>query len=241
MYETALKSLKDSMKIVCISDTHGLHKDISLPAGDILIHAGDATMLGTHDELERFITWFAAQPFKYKIFVPGNHDMGLETDLTAFSKFHTRRGRKVPDLEHTRTSIELHMEKSGVTYLNNSSIEIEGLKIYGAPDQPAFCGWGFNRTNSELTEIWKKIPDDTNILITHAPAYTILDELEDGTMVGDVPLMKRINTLPKLKVHICGHIHPSHGMIEVNGVTHINASILDDDYRIAHKPIELDV
>ena len=34
------------MKIVCISDTHNMHRRISVPSGDVLIHAGDATGQG---------------------------------------------------------------------------------------------------------------------------------------------------------------------------------------------------
>jgi hypothetical protein len=30
--------------IVCISDTHELHRELDVPHGDILIHAGDFTM-----------------------------------------------------------------------------------------------------------------------------------------------------------------------------------------------------
>jgi hypothetical protein len=30
--------------IVCISDTHELHRELDVPNGDILIHAGDFTM-----------------------------------------------------------------------------------------------------------------------------------------------------------------------------------------------------
>lgn len=33
------------MKIVCISDTHGRHWPLDIPDGDILIHAGDFTMV----------------------------------------------------------------------------------------------------------------------------------------------------------------------------------------------------
>jgi len=37
------------MKIVFISDTHGLHGDMlhPIPEGDVLIHAGDCTNMGT--------------------------------------------------------------------------------------------------------------------------------------------------------------------------------------------------
>jgi predicted phosphodiesterase len=34
------------VRIVCISDTHGQHAKLSVPAGDVLIHAGDFMALG---------------------------------------------------------------------------------------------------------------------------------------------------------------------------------------------------
>jgi Icc-related predicted phosphoesterase len=222
------------MKIVMISDTHNQHRALTLPEGDILIHAGDATMIGTHDELESFITWFAEQPHKYKVFVPGNHDWGLEDDLGVYSKFFTRRGlsHKMEHLDHVRESIKLHMRNNNIIYLNNESVTIEGINIYGSADQPAFHSWAFNRTNKELTDSWKNTPDNTNVLVTHAPAYGILDRCEDGSIVGDVALLKRINTLPQLKLHVFGHIHEDAGKIKRGEVVHINASMLDSDYKV---------
>lgn len=210
-----------------------------IPSCDILAHAGDATMLGTEDELSEFVRWLAKQPAKHKVWVAGNHDWGMESDQKAFDRFHFKRRLPNCSIDGLREYIEQLCKDLGVTYLNNTGVEVEGLKIWGSPDQPAFCGWGFNRSNTFLTEHWKTIPDDTDILITHAPAYGILDTLEDGDMVGDVPLMKRLNTLPNLKLHLCGHIHPSYGTIQVGNTIHVNGSILDDDYRIRNKPIEI--
>jgi len=34
------------VRIVCISDTHGQHAKLSVPDGDILIHAGDFMAFG---------------------------------------------------------------------------------------------------------------------------------------------------------------------------------------------------
>ena len=34
------------MRVVCISDTHEKHKQVKLPKGDVLIHAGDFTWIG---------------------------------------------------------------------------------------------------------------------------------------------------------------------------------------------------
>jgi len=230
------------MRVVCISDSHNLHNQLTIPDGDVLIHAGDATMLGTIDELEDFINWFGRQPHKHKIFVPGNHDWGMDSDQHQYEKFFYKRRRPVGDVNGIRKYIEQLAATYNVTILNNTEVTIEGLKFYGSPDQPAFCGWAFNRTNAQLTEIWKKIPDDVNVLITHAPAYGILDALEYcGTMVGDVPLMKRLNTLPNLKLHVSGHIHPSYGILQVGNTTHVNACLLDDRYRVRNKPIEVDL
>ncbi len=38
------------MRIVCISDTHSMHREIVVPDGDMLIHAGDLTMKGSAGE-----------------------------------------------------------------------------------------------------------------------------------------------------------------------------------------------
>ena len=34
------------VRIVCISDTHGQHAKLSVPVGDVLIHAGDFMAFG---------------------------------------------------------------------------------------------------------------------------------------------------------------------------------------------------
>lgn len=229
------------MKIICISDTHNLHDRIVIPDGDMILHAGDESMLGTSDELESFVRWYAKLPHKHKIWIAGNHSWGMESDQAAFGRFHFKRRLHQCDVNGLREYIEQLCTDLGVTYLNNTGVTVEGLKIWGSPDQPAFCGWGFNRSNMFLTEHWKTIPDDTDILITHAPAYGILDTLENGDMVGDVPLMKRLNALPNLKLHLCGHIHPSYGTIQVGNTIHANGSILDDSYQIRNKPIILEI
>ena len=96
------------MKIVCLSDTHNCNEEISVPDGDILIHSGDATIRGTMLEVEEFLSWFASLPHPYKIFVAGNHDWLFETD-NYYARFLTAR--------------------FNIKYLEDSSTEIEGLKI----------------------------------------------------------------------------------------------------------------
>lgn len=45
-------SHQSSMRVVCVSDTHGLHDEaLAIPAGDVLVHAGDFTDTGERDEV----------------------------------------------------------------------------------------------------------------------------------------------------------------------------------------------
>lgn len=55
------------MKLVCISDTHNQHNLLSIPDGNVLIHAGDATNLGTFQEWNKFNQWLGTLPHKHKI------------------------------------------------------------------------------------------------------------------------------------------------------------------------------
>ena len=57
------------MRIVCISDTHSMHRQIQVPDGDLLIHAGDSLGVGTLDELEDLDQWFSELPHTNKILI----------------------------------------------------------------------------------------------------------------------------------------------------------------------------
>lgn len=56
-------------RIICISDTH--NNTPKLPAGDVLIHAGDLTNQGSYNELERTVAWLESADFEAKIVVAG--------------------------------------------------------------------------------------------------------------------------------------------------------------------------
>ncbi|EWM20322.1 metallophosphoesterase domain-containing protein 1, partial [Nannochloropsis gaditana] len=66
---------EDVVRIVCISDTHSRHdallRDPSLlPAGDVLIHAGDFTTTGTLPQMENFRDFLRALPYAHKVHPP---------------------------------------------------------------------------------------------------------------------------------------------------------------------------
>lgn len=61
-------------RFVCISDTHGYtpsEAGFKLPAGDVLIHAGDLTNKGSLAELRRTMDWISKTNFEVKIIVAG--------------------------------------------------------------------------------------------------------------------------------------------------------------------------
>ena len=64
------------MKILHLSDTHGLHKNLtSLPEANVIVHSGDFTFAGSEKEAYDFMNWFCNLPYEHKVFIAGNHDM----------------------------------------------------------------------------------------------------------------------------------------------------------------------
>ena len=211
------------MKIVCLSDTHNRHEEIIVPDGDVLIHAGDATIRGTEQEVEDFLVWYSGLPHKHKIFVAGNHDWLYENN------------------NHRARFLTANFN---IKYLQDSAVEIENFKIYGSPWQPKFFDWAFNlNRGAELAEKWKLIPDDTDILITHGPPNGILDEVPRKFFVentGCEELRKRVEIV-RPKLHVFGHIHCGYGQAENFGVKFVNASNCDEEYQPSQPPIVVDL
>lgn len=208
------------MQIVAVSDTHGKHRDLKIPDGDVLIHAGDVTRGGTKEQVVDFLEWFAVQRHTHKIFVAGNHDFFFEqADSVMISSV-------IPD---------------GIVYLNDSSIEINGVKFWGSPITPWFNNWAFNRNRgSEIKKHWELIPNDTDVLITHGPPFGILDETVYGKRTGCEELLLRVYYV-KPKFHIFGHIHEDHGSFTKGETSFVNASVLDDWYEMKNEPVILDL
>ena len=210
--------------ITCISDSHFKHKYIDTRAfadTDILIHAGDFTGNGSRHQAIAFLQWFEALPVRHKIFVAGNHDE-ICTSIT-WSEIVTQYA---PNCH----------------YLYNSSVTIDGYKIWGSPYSNIFGNWEFMEDDLDLEYIWEQIPADTDIVVTHGPAYGIADKVLNADSrnphVGSQSLRLRLQKLKKLKLHITGHIHEAQGAY-LGKWTTVNASICDVNYVPFNKPISL--
>ena len=103
------------LRLVVLSDTHNLTDDLVVPPGDVLVHAGDLTQRGTLSQLEHAASFLRSLPHAHKVVIAGNHDFCLQEDA--------RRARPLLD---------------GLTYLEDSATEIEGMTFWGSPWQPWF-------------------------------------------------------------------------------------------------------
>lgn len=215
-----------------ISDTHGKHRELEkmfpFPIDcDTIIHSGDISMMGGYYEIEVFLKWFSSlSQFRNKIFIAGNHDFLFELP--------SQIRELIPD---------------NVIYLENSGVELEGIKFWGSPYTPTFGSWAFMQKSEKLKYLWETIPDDTDVLITHGPPYGILDYVpyvpysnrDIDPHVGCRNLFAELNRI-RPKAHLFGHIHPSYGKWETETCTFYNASaVTGSDYRVANPPIIFEI
>jgi Icc-related predicted phosphoesterase len=206
------------MRIVCISDTHNQLKKVSIPPGDLLIHAGDLTGRGSLQEIERADRELAALPHRHKVIIAGNHDFGFEREAAA-----------------ARALIK------SARYLQDEAITIEGLRIYGSPWQPWFFDWAFNWPRGEsLKPMWDRIPEGIDLLVTHGPPFGHGDLCDHGGRAGCPDLLEAIRRV-RPRYHVFGHIHEAYGVTQEGPTTCINASTCTLAYKPTQAPVVVDI
>ena len=202
------------IKVVCISDTHCQSPLSFLPPGDILIHAGDLTNLGSLSEIQRQIDWLksihaatARGGFESILVIAGNHDSYF--DSRSRSNHDRQPGQKKRALDW-----------GPVTYLEHSSarVTIRGrtLNVYGAPQIPKCGGREFAFQYARGQDAWSgTVPDDVDVLITHTPPKTHLDiPLGEEAGMGCEWLLKEVWRV-KPSLHVFGHVHSGHGTEDI--------------------------
>lgn len=219
------------MKLICISDTHGRHSELGvLPDGDVLIHCGDFSSHGTPNETHRFLDWFEAQPHQYKILIAGNHDCLMDDQHEMNSVISLTSNSESVDINVARSRI-----RQGVKfkYLQEESIEIEGVRFYGAPYVAESMGttpWAFGACNDLHADlIWSRVPNNIDILITHGPPYGILDKerLSHGHKpkhIGCDVLLMHVKGRIKPRYHLFGHCHGQQGVHVTDSTTFMNVT-----------------
>ncbi len=218
------------MKIACIADMHG-QLGFNVPEADLLLIAGDLCVAFHGPTLSipvqedwlnnNFRFWLLEQPVKECVAISGNHDWIWE-----YSK------KRVPILN------------DNFHYIEDESIEILGKKIYGTPVQLPFNDWAFNRSEGQIQKYWDNIPEGLDILLAHSPPYGIMDETHHpgyaSEHIGSKSLLKRIKKV-KPKYVVFGHNHGEGGVVEKDDIVYINASLLNEKYRMCKKPTILEI
>lgn len=203
------------MIIGAISDTHGYYPNSAgWPELDIFIHAGDivgdpSIEIAPTPELdiihqiidlkERFIPWLQQVKAKHKIVILGNHDRWGEQDSN------------------------IDILRNECTVLCNEDVVVNGLKIWGSPySLQTTSSWRpyrpFRAKEDALELIYKKIPDDVDIIISHTPPWRVLDFDSSGGVElsldyqnwGSRALATRLKDF-KHKIVIVGHAHNAFG------------------------------
>lgn len=113
-------------RFVCLSDTHSKTSQLSVPPGDVLLHAGDFSNVGLPGDIEKFNAFLGSLPHPYKVVIAGNHD--LTFDVNSYQDTFKRFGH--PE------KYDCHKVKSMLTnciYLEDEETSVLGFKIYGSP------------------------------------------------------------------------------------------------------------
>jgi Icc-related predicted phosphoesterase len=174
--------------------------------------------------VEKFANDLRKLPHPHKVVIAGNHDLSFE---------------------NTPEKAREWLGDSCI-YLQDSLVEVEGLKIYGSPWQPFFCNWAFNlKTREELKSKWDQIPEGIDILITHGPPHRTLDEViriyEDRTeRVGCKELALAVERV-KPRLHVFGHIHEGYGQLQRGETLFVNAASCTTAYRPINEPIVVEL
>lgn len=214
------------MKIVLISDTHGQLP--SLPEHDLVLHGGDICPLYTHQLLfqqlffnTNFKSW-ARDNCKQLIGTFGNHDF---------------IGAKVTDET---------IKYSNVLIKAKGLVEYNGISIYLSAYQLPFYNWEFNRTEFELEKIYADIPVGVDIIVSHGPPFGYGDKAHrrnanpDYEHVGSHALLETIERV-KPKYVVTGHIHNGYGIYQHEETKIVNASLVNEKYKLVNQPISIEI
>ncbi|KAJ9470713.1 UPF0046 protein K07C11.7 [Diplonema papillatum] len=199
------------IRVVCISDTHGKHRDMTIPPGDVLIHGGDSTHFGKKSDIVDLNAWLAELPHAYKIVIDGNHEANADwkhqtSNLLQNATF-LRNG-----------ATQLHIVKDGVH---------RTVKIFG-------CKFSWPVTAGSISPYY--LPEDADIVVNHVPPKGRNDGGE-----GCALFSQAIEQVPRLRLVVGGHVHSAHGRSESGGVVYVNAANCRDGYSIGWDPVVVDI
>lgn len=209
------------MKICGVSDLHGNLPDI--PECEVLCICGDIVGINDQRNIEqsrhwwynRFTTWVNKQPCEKVIATAGNHDFFIE--------------KAYKDGWLNELKQDLNVRTNGkLVILIDESYTYKDIKFYGSPwiqPIPFQEGkWAFEQDvlDKGKDSYYSKIPQDTNVLITH-------DNPNKNMQLYEYCQFDKL-------AHLFGHWHDG---IAYKRLNEYNVSLLDDWYNHKKtKPLE---
>lgn len=228
-----------------MSDLHGVlpeAKDvaeITLICGDIMPLRMQRNIPQSKKWLEtEFVYWAKNWPSEKIYFIAGNHDFIFDGHFTFTDA-----------LELRLLSDNKLWYLDGATILEHLSNNGESFKIFGTPYCKIFGNWAFMRGDDTLQELYKQIPEDCDILISHDAAdingLGLIPPSRwnptEFVNAGNVVLANAIKE-KKPRYYFCGHIHEgNHTVTDCDGTICANVSILNDSYRQFYEPLYIEI
>ncbi|KAL2267472.1 hypothetical protein VTJ83DRAFT_4749 [Remersonia thermophila] len=205
------------IRVVCLSDTHNLAlPPEAVPDGDLLIHCGDLTVGGSVDEVQRQVDWLKSLPHPWKVVVGGNHDLCLDKSLKKKASSADRHENGEKDFSEQEKQQQQQQQQQqevnwdGIEYLCDRAVELRfqggrRLNVYGWGAVPDL-GEGHALSYPRRRHPWhRRIPDETDVLVTHTPPAHHLD-----LGLGCAGLLDEVWRV-KPRLHVFGHVHHAHG------------------------------
>jgi len=242
-----------TIRFVCMSDTHAVKGwELQVADGDVLLCAGDYTTIGHIDEVKEFVRVFKTLPHKHKVVISGNHEKLFDHGNWEKNFEYTMANHPTLKGQDPVEVKKLITEEPSFIYLENEGVTIHGYNVYGAPwipynTKPAAFSIERGRL---LLEWWRKIPTNTDILMTHAPPLGFGDlSKKNKERCGCENLLNEIRSRIKPKYSVFGHIHEAYGVRTDGVTTFINTAISQGvkeegkefQYQIVHRSIVFDL
>ncbi len=84
------------------------------------------------------------------------------------------------------------------------------FKVFGSPYSPARGCWAFGYPPNKASDLWDRIPLDTDVVVTHTPPKYHCDESRDRDAAG-CEILRQTLWRVRPSLAICGHVHEGRG------------------------------
>lgn len=211
-----------------------LSEDKSLLSPDLIVLTGD--MLRNFNN------------FKQRIADNGQYEAGRQRRIYKGQVNCIRRYFPGVDIYGVRGNhdwCDYSDEGNVMEFVHGNSFKWKHLTLAGFRGVPFFHGnWNDEFQEQGLEGLCDMVPKDTDILVTHAPPYSLLDDAIDARCfacgkrvtkdglcadkhmpfpdftppkprpIGSYAIRNLVETLPNLKAHLFGHVHECGGRVE---------------------------